>query len=69
MLIVQKYGGTSVGSPERIRSVARRVVAARRAGSELVVVVSAMGHATDELLALAAEVTGSEQAGRRVPPR
>ncbi|CAN5360808.1 aspartate kinase [soil metagenome] len=67
MLIVQKYGGTSVGSPERIRSVARRVVAARRAGSELVVVVSAMGHATDELLALAAEVTGSEQAGRRHP--
>ncbi|HEV2131063.1 MAG TPA: aspartate kinase, partial [Longimicrobiaceae bacterium] len=67
MLIVQKYGGTSVGSPERIRSVARRVVAARRAGHELVVVVSAMGDATDELLALAAEVTGSEEACRGHP--
>jgi aspartate kinase len=56
-LVVQKYGGTSVGSAERIRAVARRVAAERRAGSSVVVVVSAMGHATDELVALAAEVT------------
>ncbi|NJD09648.1 MAG: aspartate kinase [Gemmatimonadetes bacterium] len=56
-LLVQKYGGTSVGTPERIRQVARRVVAARRAGQDVVVVVSAMADATDELLALAAAVT------------
>lgn len=67
MLIVQKYGGTSVGSPERLRAVARRVAAARERGDDLVVVVSAMGDATDELLALAAEVTGSERAVRRYP--
>jgi aspartate kinase len=56
-LLVQKYGGTSVGSPERIRRVAERVVAARRAGNDVVVVVSAMGHTTDDLLALAESVT------------
>jgi aspartate kinase len=56
-LLVQKYGGTSVGSPERIRRVAGRVVAARREGFDVVVVVSAMGHTTDELLALATAVT------------
>lgn len=63
-LVVQKYGGTSVGSPERIRAVARRVAAARRRGDELVVVVSAMGDSTDDLLALAGEVTGSPAPGR-----
>ena len=56
-LLVQKYGGTSVDGPERIRAVAARVAAARRAGNELVVVVSAMGHETDRLLALAREVS------------
>jgi aspartate kinase len=56
-LIVQKYGGTSVGSPEHIARVADRVVRTRRQGHDVVVVVSAMGHATDELLALAAAVT------------
>jgi aspartate kinase len=55
-IIVQKYGGTSVGSVERIRAVADRVVAAREAGNDVVVVVSAMGHTTDELLAMAAEI-------------
>jgi aspartate kinase len=55
-LIVQKFGGTSVGSPERIRGVADRVVRARRAGHDVVVVVSAMGDTTDDLLELAAEV-------------
>jgi aspartate kinase len=66
-LIVQKYGGTSVGTPERVRAVARRVVSARRRGDDLVVVVSAMGDATDDLLALAAEVAGNDGAGRRHP--
>jgi aspartate kinase len=60
-LVVQKYGGTSVGSPERIRAVARRVAAARRRGDDMVVVVSAMGDTTDDLLKLAADVTGTER--------
>ena len=55
-IIVQKYGGTSVGSVERIRAVADRVVRARENGNDVVVVVSAMGHTTDELLAMAAEI-------------
>jgi aspartate kinase len=55
-LIVQKYGGTSVGTAERLRAVARRVVGARERGAKLVVVVSAMGDTTDDLLALASEV-------------
>jgi aspartate kinase len=61
MRLVQKYGGTSVGSPDRIRAVARRVAAARRRGHELVVVVSAMGDTTDDLTTLAALVTGHER--------
>jgi aspartate kinase len=65
-LVVQKFGGTSVGSPDRIRRVARRVAAERRSGSDVVVVVSAMGHATDELVALAADVTPD---ARRDHPR
>ncbi len=60
MLIVQKYGGSSVATPERMRSVAQRVVASRRAGNRLVVVVSAMGDTTDDLLTLAGEVIGGE---------
>ena len=52
-LLVQKYGGTSVGSVERIQAVAKRVARARLDGHDLVVVVSAMGHTTDELTALA----------------
>jgi aspartate kinase len=55
-IIVQKYGGTSVGSVERIRTVADRVVRAREDGNDVVVVVSAMGHTTDELLAMATEI-------------
>jgi aspartate kinase len=66
-LIVQKYGGTSVGSPERLQAVADRVVARRRAGHDVVVVVSAMGQATDELLALASQVTGRARPGRTHP--
>ena len=56
-LIVQKYGGTSVGDAERIRRVAQRVVSTADAGQRVCVVVSAMGHTTDELLSLAAQVT------------
>ncbi len=56
-VLVQKYGGTSVDGPERIRAVARRVAAARAAGHDTVVVVSAMGQATDDLLRLALQVS------------
>jgi aspartate kinase len=57
-LIVQKYGGTSVGSTERIRSVARRVARFHGEGHQLVVVVSAMSGETNRLLALAQELSG-----------
>ncbi len=55
-LIVHKYGGTSVGSVERIKSVARRVAKWQRAGHRLVVVVSAMSGETNRLIALAKEI-------------
>ncbi|MDQ3981184.1 MAG: aspartate kinase, partial [Actinomycetota bacterium] len=55
--IVQKYGGTSVGDARRIKKVAERVVSCADAGHRVCVVVSAMGHTTDELLDLAAEVS------------
>ena len=55
-LIVQKYGGTSVGSIERIKNVARRIARWRRAGHRLVVVVSAMSGETNRLIALAKEI-------------
>lgn len=63
-LIVQKYGGTSVGSVERILNVARRVGAMVDAGHSMAIVVSAMGHTTDELVTLAKAVTE-----RRPPDR
>ncbi|MFH1016267.1 MAG: aspartate kinase [Chloroflexota bacterium] len=56
-LIVQKYGGTSVADAERIKSVARRIVDRRNKGDQLVVVVSAMGDTTDDLIKLAYQVT------------
>ncbi len=56
-VIVQKYGGTSVGSIERIQAVADRVLHAREHGHEVCVVVSAMGDTTDELLAMARQIT------------
>jgi aspartate kinase len=55
-LIVQKYGGTSVGSPERIKNVARRVAKWQQQGHQLVVVVSAMSGETNRLIALAREI-------------
>ena len=56
-LVVQKYGGSSVADAERIKRVAERIVAARKAGDEVCVVVSAMGDTTDELLDLAQQVS------------
>jgi aspartate kinase len=56
-VLVQKYGGTSVGSPERIAAVADRIVASRRSGADLVVVVSAMADTTDDLIQLARSVS------------
>src|ERR1700710_1775300 len=55
-LIVQKYGGSSVADAESIKRVAKRIVETRKAGNEVVVVVSAMGDTTDELMDLANEV-------------
>ena len=58
-LLVHKYGGTSVGDPERIRRVAERICRCRRDGHDLVVVVSAMGDTTDSLVSLAESVSAS----------
>jgi len=58
-LIVQKYGGTSVADPDRIRAVADNIAFTKKRGNDVVVVVSAMGKATDNLLALAASVSKS----------
>ena len=55
-LIVQKYGGTSVGNPERIKNVARRVARWHARGNQVVVVVSAMSGETNRLIALAREI-------------
>jgi aspartate kinase len=62
-IVVQKYGGSSVADVEKIKSVADRVAATRARGQQVVVVVSAMGHTTDELLRLARRV--SESPARR----
>jgi aspartate kinase len=56
-LVVQKFGGSSLADADRIRRVARRIARERAAGTDLVVVVSAMGDTTDELLSLAAAIT------------
>ena len=56
MLIVQKFGGTSVGNPDRIKNVARRVAKYREEGHRIVVVVSAMSGVTDNLIKLAKEI-------------
>jgi len=55
-LLVQKYGGTSVGSPDRIKNVAKRIARARAEGHDVVVVVSAMSGETNRLVALAHEI-------------
>jgi aspartate kinase len=64
-LVVQKFGGTSVGDPERLRAVADHVARTRRRGDQVVVVVSAMGKETDELIHLAEQVS-STQPGREM---
>ena len=56
-VIVQKYGGSSVATPDKLRQVAARIVGTRRLGHQVVVVVSAMGNTTNELLALARSVS------------
>lgn len=56
MLIVQKYGGTSVGSKERIQAVAERAVRTKREGHDVVLIVSAMSGETDRLINLAQEI-------------
>ncbi len=62
-LVVQKFGGTSVGDADRIRAVADHVARTRRSGKDVVVVVSAMGKTTDDLIRLASEVSSVQ------PPR
>ena len=59
-LLIQKFGGTSVGSPERVRAMAEKVRASRRSGAESVVVVSAMGGETDRLAELCRESGGDD---------
>ncbi len=61
-LIVQKFGGTSVADPERIRAVAEHVAFTKRHGNDVVVVVSAMGKSTDNLIKLANDVSSTQPA-------
>ncbi|MCL2745412.1 MAG: aspartate kinase, partial [Planctomycetaceae bacterium] len=56
-LIVQKFGGSSVADPEKIKNAARKAIRAAQAGNQVVVVVSAMGKTTDHLISLAKELT------------
>ncbi|AMX59316.1 aspartokinase [Leptospira borgpetersenii serovar Hardjo] len=58
-IIVQKYGGTSVGTPERIQNVARRIKSYHDKGQQIAVVVSAMEHTTDDLVELAAKISAN----------
>tara|TARA_R110002096_G_scaffold40688_26_gene110425 strand:+ start:6051 stop:7277 length:1227 start_codon:yes stop_codon:yes gene_type:complete len=64
-LIVQKYGGTSVGTPERILNVARRILATKEEGNQVIAVVSAMAGVTNNLIRLADEVTGEGEPTER----
>ena len=64
-LIVQKYGGTSVGTPERIRNCARRILETQREGHQVVAVVSAMSGVTDGLIKLAREVSPGHDPAER----
>src|SRR5881227_2457636 len=68
-LIVQKFGGTSVADAERIHRAARRAIAAKQKGNQVVVVVSAMGATTDELIALAKQVCCHGGADQGPPKR
>ncbi|MFM7094595.1 MAG: aspartate kinase, partial [Actinomycetota bacterium] len=64
-VVVQKFGGTSVADPERIKAVAEHVAFTKRHGNDVVVVVSAMGKTTDNLVSLANQVS-STQPGREL---
>src|SRR5215212_1614205 len=64
-IIVQKYGGSSIADIEKLGAVADKVVAARRAGHDVVVVVSAMGKTTENLLALARQASATSEPPRR----
>ena len=55
-LIVQKYGGSSVADADRIKNVANRIIQTKKQGNQVVVIVSAMGDSTDELIELAKQV-------------
>ncbi|MBW2525724.1 MAG: aspartate kinase [Deltaproteobacteria bacterium] len=68
-IVVQKYGGSSVADVAKLGKVADRIVATRRAGNDVVVVVSAMGKATDDLLRLAGEVSTAGRADAEPPRR
>lgn len=68
-IVVQKYGGSSVADVERLERVAERVVATRRAGHRVVVVVSAMGKTTDGLLSLASQAAGGDLRSGEPPRR
>jgi len=65
-LIVQKFGGSSVSDAEKLKHVAARVLAAQAAGNKVVVVVSAMGDTTDELIDLASSVTTNINGNREM---
>ena len=64
-LVVQKFGGSSVADPDRIKAVADHIVETRRTGHDVVVVVSAMGKTTDDLERLAHEVSSAPSARAR----
>src|SRR3954454_9802944 len=64
-IVVQKFGGTSVANPEKIRVAARRAIRAQQNGNQVVVVVSAMGHQTDVLVDLAKQIT-DDPSGREM---
>ena len=66
-LIVCKFGGTSVASPERIQMVAKKLIAKKQAGHDVVAVVSAMGKTTDELVGLAAALNEAASTKTRPP--
>ena len=68
-LIVCKFGGTSVASPERIQMVAKKLIAKKQAGHDVVAVVSAMGKTTDELVGLAAALNDNPSTPMATSPR
>ncbi|HXI29195.1 MAG TPA: hypothetical protein VNG89_12240, partial [Vicinamibacterales bacterium] len=68
-IVVQKYGGSSVADVHKIAQVAERVVTTKRAGHDVVVVVSAMGKTTDELIALARRTAATSTDASELPRR